>query len=264
MTRILIFDSGVGGIAISKAIKTHLGTCELHLVIDNDFFPYGDKDEAQLTERVSAVLAKANALIMPDVIVIACNTASTLVLESLRSQYDIPIVGVVPAVKPAAAQSQSHFIGVIATPATVERDYTHGLIDDFAPHCEVLLQGSSELVHLAEDWAYDGIVDEQQISAVLAPFKATYEQNNLDTLVLACTHFPLLKKQIQRILSPVKIIDSSDAIGRQVIRVLEHHEPQEISHEPDTIWHTAAIGRSIAEESLMSHYKTQILLLNQV
>jgi glutamate racemase len=259
MARILVFDSGVGCIAISHEIRQLLPGAELHLVIDNGYFPYGEKPALALEQRILSVLARAEDEIKPDIIVIACNTASTLVLEKIRAIMAVPIVGVVPAVKPAAQQSQSHVIGVIATPATIQRDYTQELIEQFAPHCHIVMCGSTELVYLAEDWAYSGQIEQAKLEVILQPFQEAQVERNLDTMVLACTHFPLLKKQIAEYLPGISVVDSSAAIARQVQRVLG----AEISHEPwqgaDTLWHTAKINRVISEHSLMSQFQLKPL-----
>ena len=148
--RILVFDSGVGGLSIVHEIQKKLPFAPLVYASDNAFFPYGTKGEAELIARVDKVLRKIIAAHPIDIIVIACNTASTLTLPHLRNSFTQPVVGVVPAIKPAAAQSKSQVIGLLATPATVARPYTQALIREHAPNAKVISVGSSELVQLAE------------------------------------------------------------------------------------------------------------------
>ncbi|HSC75508.1 MAG TPA: glutamate racemase, partial [Pseudomonadales bacterium] len=156
MARILVFDSGVGGLAILRALQRSTDLQhEPHQWLfcsDNAFFPYGTKKEDELIERVTDVLTALQDQHQPDIIVLACNTASTIALESVRARLSIPVVGVVPAIKPAARISQSRAIGILATPGTISRSYTQKLIDDFAADCHITRVGSSELVWMAEQY----------------------------------------------------------------------------------------------------------------
>ena len=219
MTKILVFDSGSGNVPIACAIREHLPECELNLLSDTEFFPYGERRDQDLIERMQLILAEAYTLLKPDIIVLACNTASTIALDILREQFSCPIIGVVPAIKPAAEATKSNIIGLIATPATIKRSYTKQLISEFAPGCEVIRHGSTELVKMSETHAETGEYDETLLTEILAPFISA-RAKGLDQLVLGCTHFALLEKPISDILPNVAIVDSSDAIGRQVKRVL--------------------------------------------
>ena len=184
---ILIFDSGVGGLSIVEAIQQQHSLCSLSYACDNRAFPYGTKPETQLIERVDKVLHQLQAQTQADILVIACNTASTLALPHIRERFTVPVVGVVPAIKPAAQLSKSNTIGLLATPATVNRDYTDALINEFASHCDVVPIGSCELVALAENKLRGEVVTQEQIHQVVSPF---LEHTDMDTVVLACTHFP--------------------------------------------------------------------------
>lgn len=218
--RIMIFDSGVGGLSIVTEIQKQLPFATLIYVSDNAFFPYGTKGEAELIARVDAVLHKVIATQPVDIIVVACNTASTLALPHIRSHFTQPIVGVVPAIKPAAMQSQSHVIGLLATPATVIRPYTLQLIHEHAPHAEIISVGSSELVQLAEQKLRGSLISSEHIRAILQPFFTHLRAHDMDTLVLACTHFPLLRDEIALQLPKVQLIDSGEAIARRVASLL--------------------------------------------
>ena len=143
---ILIFDSGVGGLSILTEIRQRCAGLNLHYLMDNHAFPYGTKADNYLIRRILDVCQSAVAELQPDILVIACNTASTLALAELRKQLSIPVVGVVPAIKVAAELAPNGHIGLLATPATVHRTYTDQLIQDFAQGCEVQHMGSSALV----------------------------------------------------------------------------------------------------------------------
>lgn len=217
---VLIFDSGVGGLSVLHAIAETLPGLPLVFACDNGFFPYGTKTETELVERVDAVLHRLIAEIRPQLLVIACNTASTVALPRLRSRFALPIVGVVPAIKPAAQLSRNKIIGLLATPATVQRPYTDRLIQEFAADCTVIKVGSRELVQLAEDKLRGKAVDAGQLAAILAPFFADPAQCP-DTIVLGCTHFPLLRDELAAA-SPATVqwVDSGSAIARRVAELL--------------------------------------------
>jgi len=217
---VLIFDSGVGGLSVLNAIAGALPGLPLVFACDNGFFPYGTKTETELVERVDAVLHRLIAVIRPQLLVIACNTASTVALPRLRSRFALPIVGVVPAIKPAAQLSRNKILGLLATPATVQRPYTDRLIQEFAADCTVIKVGSRELVQLAEDKLRGKAIDAEQLAPILAPFFADPAQNP-DTIVLGCTHFPLLRDELAAA-SPATVqwVDSGSAIARRVAELL--------------------------------------------
>src|SRR5690606_9805763 len=150
--------------------------------------------EQELLPRIHIVISSLIAAYNPTLVVLACNTASTLALDSLRAMFSVPFVGVVPAIKPAAEASQSKVIGLLATPATIRRPYTQQLSQSYAHDCEVIKVGSSWLVELAEQ-SLNGIkADPDALCGILQPFLMAKE---IDQLVLACTHFPLLKDDLQ-------------------------------------------------------------------
>ncbi|GIL39641.1 glutamate racemase [Roseiterribacter gracilis] len=216
---ILVFDSGVGGLSVAAEIQALLPAWPVAYAADNGFFPYGTKEEGELIDRVEAVMEKLIARIDPPLIVIACNTASTVVLPRLRARWpQIPVVGTVPAIKPAAARSRSRTIGILGTPGTVRRAYTQALLDQFAPDCNVVRVGSAELVQLAERRLRGGVVESHELEPILAPFVA---DPACDTIVLACTHFPLLRPElIAASARPFDWIDSGRAIAARVATLL--------------------------------------------
>ena len=148
---ILVFDSGLGGTTVLKEIKHLLPDNHYSYALDNEAYPYGNKSAGYLLDRCQLYMEKLIQQAAPDCIVIACNTASTLVLDQLRQRFRCDFVGVVPALKPAATHSRSKVIALLATPATVGRDYIDHLEQSHASDCEILRLGSQALVHLAEE-----------------------------------------------------------------------------------------------------------------
>lgn len=212
---VLIFDSGVGGLSVFQEIKKLLPTLNYYYVFDNEAYPYGELSQETLIARVNALVIKMTQQFAIDLVVIACNTASTIVLPSLRSALAVPVVGVVPAIKPASLLA-SRAVGLIATPATVTRQYTHDLIRDFVKEKEVELLGSTRLVDIAEEKLRGRTIDLQELSDILQPMR-----NKVDVAVLGCTHFPLIKEEIQQVLGEeIALVDSGQAIARRVQALL--------------------------------------------
>ncbi|MBE3654343.1 glutamate racemase [Vibrio navarrensis] len=212
---VLIFDSGVGGLSVFQEIKNLLPTLNYYYVFDNEAYPYGELSQETLIARVNALVVKMTQQFAIDLVVIACNTASTIVLPSLRSALAVPVVGVVPAIKPASLLA-SRAVGLIATPATVTRQYTHDLIRDFVKEKEVELLGSTRLVDIAEEKLRGRAIDLQELSDILQPMR-----NKVDVAVLGCTHFPLIKEEIQQVLGEeIALVDSGQAIARRVQALL--------------------------------------------
>jgi glutamate racemase len=216
---ILVFDSGVGGLSVLAEIQQIRPDADFVYVADNEFFPYGAKEETVLIERVAAVVKAVIAASDVDIsiVVIACNTASTICLPRLRSILSIPVVGTVPAIKPAAAMSHSRVIGLLGTAGTVRRRYTQELIEQFAQDCHVIRVGSSALVTQAEHWLTESRIDDDVLRQEIAPFFTDDpETAKLDVIVLACTHFPLLAERLNALAPhPVTWIDSGAAIARR-------------------------------------------------
>ena len=262
--RILIFDSGVGGLSIFQEIQKKLPFAHLIYASDNAFFPYGTKGGAELIARVDEVLHKIIAIFPVDIIVVACNTASTLTLPHIRSHFSQPIVGVVPAIKPAAALSKSQVIGLLATPATVARPYTHNLIREYAPNADVISVGSSELVQLAEHKLRGDEITSAQIKPILQPFFDHARGNKMDALVLACTHFPLLRNEIAAQFSNnVQLIDSGEAIARRVASLLE---PRSVIEDSPEYWavftkSSANLDALMPQLAQFSIYNTRIIAI---
>lgn len=227
MAHALIFDSGVGGLSVVAEIRKLLPGVRLTYAADDAFRPYGEKSEAQLRARLPELLWTLAEMTNPDVIVIACNTASTTALDHIRDAVDIPVIGVVPAIKPAASSSASKVIGVLGTPGTVQRQYVNELISDFAKDCRVVRHGSVGLVALAEDKLAGKVISSEDVKAEIRPLFSKRGGKEIDSIVLACTHFPLLKAELQ-IAAPRSVtwIDSGEAIARQVKKVLSELKPK--------------------------------------
>jgi glutamate racemase len=228
---ILIFDSGVGGLTIVEHIRQALPGSRISYLADNALFPYGLLHEQQLLERVTMLLKAAVDELKPQLLVIGCNSASTLVLPHLRQLLDIPIVGVVPAIKPAAQTSATHVVGLLATPGTVDRDYTDELITDYANHCEVIRVGSAELVKAIEGKMRGTPIDNKICGDVIQAFREHPLWPQLDTIVLACTHFPLAINELSAAAPEIKHwVDSGAAIARRVESLLGAIIPQKTPH----------------------------------
>jgi len=215
--RILIFDSGVGGLSVAACVHKKLPQASIVYLADNAAFPYGDQPESVVVERCCTLIAKALEQYPCDAIVVACNTASTVALTHLRAITDVPVVGVVPAVKPAAAQTLNQRIGLLATPATVRRPYLDELIREFAPDCQVERLGHPGLVQWAEDLVRGVAVPQDELDNAVAGLRDA----GVDTVVLGCTHYPLLLDSLRQSLPEVKFwVDSGDAIARRVAWLL--------------------------------------------
>ena len=243
--RILTFDSGLGGLTVFREIAKLVPVADHFYAADDAGFPYGDWAADDLVWRVVAVMRRLIADFDPQVVCIACNTASTLVLPHLRAAFpDLPFVGTVPAIKPAAGRSRSQMISVLATPGTVMRDYTRDLVQAFAAHCRVELVGSKNLARIAEDFMHGRPVSDEAIAAEIARCFVQDGARRTDEIVLACTHYPLLTAHFERLAPwPVEWIDPAPAIARRVEFVLREkafeHTDERASDPQSTIVFTS-------------------------
>lgn len=216
---ILVFDSGVGGLSVAEHIAKALPGHPMVYLMDRRDFPYGQLSDDYLCQRVLELCQRAIKQWPIELLVIACNTASTVALPALRQALNIPVVGVVPAVKVAASLAQTGAIGVLATPATVQRRYLDDLIADHAAGCPVYRLGSTELVQWAEQWVYEGKRCEQLVE-LLQPWITAHQIRHV---VLGCTHFPLVRQQLLEHFPDIDWIDSGAAIGRRVASLLHNN-----------------------------------------
>jgi glutamate racemase len=218
---ILVFDSGLGGLTVLREIMRVRPDAAVVYAADDAVFPYGRIDEPRLIARVTEVMETLIAAHHPDLIVIACNTASVQVLPALRARFAVPFVGTVPAIKPACAASTSRRVSVLGTVATVAREYTKALIRDYGGGCDVDLVGAPRLAALAEAELGGAPASDAEIAAEIMPCFVDRDGRRTDTVVLACTHFPLLLERMTRLAPwPVTWIDPAPAIARRVVELI--------------------------------------------
>lgn len=219
-SRVLLFDSGLGGLTVLREVVKARPDAELSFVADDAAFPYARLSDETLVDRVVAVIERYAGIFNPSIVVVACHTASTLALPALRARFSIPFVGTVPAIKPACAQSKTKRVSVLATSATVRRDYTHQLVDEFAHGCKVTLVGGERLASFAEAALRGVPIDEEEIRREIAPCFVD-DGARTDTIVLACTHYPLILDRLKRLSPwPVDWLDPAPAIARRAAQLL--------------------------------------------
>jgi glutamate racemase len=230
---ILVFDSGLGGLTVFRETKVARADARFVYLADDAGFPYGDLTEDKLVARVTEVLADAVDRHKPDLVVVACNTASTLALAQLRSRFAVPLVGTVPAIKPACARSKSRRVAVLGTQATVGREYTRTLIREFADGCDVHLVGSPRLAGYAEAELTGEAVSDDALKAETAGCFINADGRRTDTIVLACTHYPLLLDRF-RAVAPWNVdwLDPAPAIARRVAELLRERPLHSVSSAP--------------------------------
>jgi glutamate racemase len=214
---ILFFDSGVGGLSVLAPTRALLPVAPFVYVADSAGFPYGTRSEAEIAGRVPALLGRLAERYRPRLIVIACNTASTIALAAVRAALDLPVVGTVPAIKPAAELSKTRVIGVLGTDATVRQPYVDDLAARFASDCLVIRHGSAELVRLAEAKLRGEDAPLDLYAAILAGLFDQPGGERLDVIVNACTHFPLVAEELAAAAPhAVRFVDGSAGIARRI------------------------------------------------
>ncbi|WP_271169621.1 glutamate racemase [Hansschlegelia plantiphila] len=215
--KILVFDSGLGGLTVLAALDVALPGADYVYAADDAAFPYGSLDDQRLVARVVAVMERLIARETPDLVVVACNTASTLALPALRTRFALPFVGTVPAVKPAVAATKSGLVTILATAGTVRREHTRAMIDAFAGEAEVTLVGAPNLAGYAEAELRGSPAEDAELAAEIAPCFVERDGRRTDAVALACTHFPLLMDRFRSIAPwEVKWIDPAPAVARRV------------------------------------------------
>lgn len=214
---LLFFDSGVGGLSILAPTRIALPNAPIVYAADSAGFPYGTKSEAEIAARVPALLGRLVERYRPRLAVIACNTASTIALSAVRAALDIPVVGTVPAIKPAALLSKSRVFGVLGTDATVRQPYVDRLAAEFGADCTVLRHGSAALVQLAEAKLRGEPLDPAIARDALAGLLDQPGGDRMDTVVLACTHFPLVEAELAAAAPhPLRFVHGGEGIARRV------------------------------------------------
>lgn len=251
---LLFFDSGVGGLSVLDATTKLLPTAPIVYAADNGFFPYGLKSEAEIAGRVPVLLGRLAERYRPRLIVIACNTASTIALGPVRAALDLPVVGTVPAIKPAAERSRTRTIGVLGTDATVRQPYVDRLSAEFAADCLVLRHGSAALVAAAEAKLRGAPVDPATCRRALAGLLDAPGGDRIDTIVLACTHFPLLIDELTAAAPrPLAFIDGGAGIARRVAHLTQGQDWPE-KRAPGAAVFTAPLAPSLAFTSSLAEY----------
>jgi len=212
----LVFDSGIGGLGVVAQLRALAPLRPLTYLADNGFFPYGEKPDEVLVPRIVNLLGQAIEVFKPQALVVACNTASTIALPSLRATYGLPIIGCVPPIKPAAAASATKTIGVLATAATVRRPYLNDLIERFAPDCSVLSLGTPTLAELAEQKFRGAVVD---VGPAVAPLFTQDGGGAIDAIALGCTHYSFLVPELIALYPGISWFDPAQPVARQSLKV---------------------------------------------
>lgn len=234
---VLVFDSGIGGLTVLRELRVMMPDRRFVYIADDAGFPYGDWEEEALRARIVELFGKFIAGYDPEIAVIACNTASTLVLDDLRRAYPaVPFVGTVPAIKPAAERTSSGLVSVLATPGTVKRAYTRDLIQSFATQCHVRLVGADRLARVAEAHIRGEKIDEALVVEQIAPCFVEKDGERTDIVVLACTHYPFLANVFRRLAPwPVDWLDPAEAIARRTVSLLQPRQIDEELHHHDDL-----------------------------
>ena len=212
---LLFFDSGVGGLSVLAAAQKLLPAAPIVYAADSAGYPYGTKSEAEIASRVPALLGRLVERYHPRLVVIACNTASTIALAHVRSALDLPVVGTVPAIKPAALMSKTRAIGVLGPDATIRQPYVDRLAAEFGSDCLIIRHGSAELVDLAEAKLRGEMTAPEAYARILRGLTDQPGGEGLDTVVLACTHFRLVEPELSAA-APLTYVDGADGIARRI------------------------------------------------
>lgn len=227
---ILLFDSGLGGLTVLAALRELLPQAPVIYAADTAGLPYGEKTEAQIAARVAGLLGRMSERYHPRLITIACNTASTIALGMVRDVLHVPIVGTVPAIKPAAALTKTGTIGLLGTAATIRQRYVDDLEVEFAADKELVRHAAPRLVGAAEAMMRGRPVDDCVFEEAIAGLRAK-AQGEIDTIVLACTHFPLVEDQLRAAAGgTMAFVDGADGIARRIAH-LTRGQPFERMHD---------------------------------
>lgn len=221
--RVLAFDSGIGGLAVVQALRATLPPeTRIDYLADNALFPYGEQDDAVLVARTLALLEERITALSPDVVLIACNTVSTLALRALRDRFAVPFVGCVPPVRWAARVSRTRVFGLLATRGTARRPYLHSLQQDYAADCHMIVHGARGLADLAERAFLGHDISDSLVKDELRNLFERERGDEIDTIGLGCTHYTFLTETLIRLSPPdITWLDPAIAVAHQVNRVLE-------------------------------------------
>ncbi|CDO38004.1 glutamate racemase [Novosphingobium sp. KN65.2] len=250
---ILLFDSGVGGLTVLEEVRKLQPAMPVIYAADTAGLPYGSKSEAQVAARVAGLLGRMTERFKPRLVCIACNTASTIALGMVRDVLEVPIVGTVPAIKPAAAMTRSGVIGLLGTEATIRQAYVDRLEHEFAADKILLRHGAPGLVEAAEAKLRGEQVDMKIIREAAEALRSRPDGERIDTVVLACTHFPLLRTELAEVFGPdVRFVHGAAGIARQIARLTDGQECSR--HVPDRALFTGSEGTPDAYRKALAHY----------
>ncbi|AKM10428.1 glutamate racemase [Croceicoccus naphthovorans] len=257
---LLIFDSGVGGLSVLDAVRKALPDAPVIYAADTAGLPYGSKSEAEIAARVAGLLGRMAERYQPRLACIACNTASTIALGMVRDVLHIPIVGTVPAIKPAAALTQTGVIGLIGTEATIRQAYVDNLEAEFARGKTLLRLAAPDLVAAAEAKLRGEPVDMAAIEEAAENLRMMASGNTIDTLVLACTHFPLLSEELAQVFGPdVRQVDGAAGIARHIAHLTQGQDFAR--SRPDRAVFTGADGIEALRPALAARGINEIVVL---
>jgi glutamate racemase len=214
---ILLFDSGVGGLTVLAELRKVLPQAPVIYAADLAGLPYGEKTEAEIAARVAGLLGRMSERFKPRLVTIACNTASTIALGMVREVLHVPIVGTVPAIKPAAALTRTGAIGLLGTAATIRQRYVDNLEAEFGNGHRLIRHASPELVEAAEAVLRGERPDPAVFAAAAEGLRSQPGGNEIDTVVLACTHFPLVETELSAAFGPgVRFVHGAEGIARRI------------------------------------------------
>ncbi len=219
---IVVFDTGMGGLSILGPILSQIPNAPIVYGADYAGMPYGEKTEAEVAARVPAILGRLVERVRPRIVVIACNTASVVALSHVRAALDVPVVGTVPAIKPAAKMSKTRVIGVLGTKSTIRQPYVDRLVAEHASDCIVLRHGAPDLVGVAEAKLRGEEPDMEIVAAAMRGLTDQHEGHRIDVCVLACTHFPLIANELAQVShAGISYIDGGAGIARRVAHLTD-------------------------------------------
>lgn len=254
---LLVFDSGIGGLSVLSAIRDTLPDAPIIYAADHAFLPYGDKSEAEIDARIPALLGRLTERYRPRLVIIACNTASTIALPHMRAAIDIPVVGTVPAIKPAAERSQSKVLGLLGTEATLRQPYVDQLQADHAADCKLIRHAAPQLVLAAEAKLRGEHVDPAIYIAAMEGLTKQTDGHEIDQVVLGCTHFPLLHKELAKAAGErISFVDGAAGIARRV-DVLTQGQVWPDAPPPDVFVTTAADFQKEQYHAALAEYGLQ-------
>ena len=216
---LLFFDSGIGGLSVLKAVQAALPNAPIIFAADYAGLPYGTKTEAEISARVPALLGRLVERYRPRLVTIACNTACTIALTHVRAALDVPVVGTVPAIKPAAELTQSRVIGLLGTAATIRQVYVDRLHAEHAADMTLLRHAAPDLVNAAELKLRGESVDPAVYASAMAGLIDQQDGGRLDVTVLGCTHFPLVQDELQAVAPSMKFVDGAAGIARRIVHL---------------------------------------------